>query len=121
MLMLSTLQTARQQLTEEMRRLQRTTFQPPKTDSVIGGVPVDSEYIIFIIDTSGSMHGASISQAKRAVYLAIQALEPGDLFNVIEFNSYTTALYSHSVPASAGNVAKALSCAREATLRDSTE
>jgi len=49
------LQTARQQLTEEMRRLQSTTLQPPKTDSVIGGVPVDSEYIIFIIDTSGSM------------------------------------------------------------------
>jgi hypothetical protein len=48
------LQTARQRLTEEMRRLQGT-FQPPKTDSVIGGVPVDSEYIIFIIDTSGSM------------------------------------------------------------------
>ena len=49
------LQTARQQLTEEMRRLQNTTLQPPKTDGVIGGVPVDSEYIIFIIDTSGSM------------------------------------------------------------------
>ena len=49
------LQTARQQLTEEMRRLQSISFQPPKTDAVIGGVPVDSEYIIFIIDTSGSM------------------------------------------------------------------
>ena len=48
------LQTARQALTEEMRRLQ-TTSKPPQTDSVIGGVPVDSEYIIFIIDTSGSM------------------------------------------------------------------
>ena len=48
------LQTARQALTEEMRRLQ-TTSKPSETDSVIGGVPVDSEYIIFIIDTSGSM------------------------------------------------------------------
>jgi len=48
------LQTARQTLTEEMRRLQGT-FKPPESASVIGGVPVDSEYIIFIIDTSGSM------------------------------------------------------------------
>jgi hypothetical protein len=48
------LQSAKQDLTEEMRRLQGT-YQPPETDAVIGGVPVDSEYIIFIIDTSGSM------------------------------------------------------------------
>ena len=50
------LQTARQSLTEEMERLQnQDTYQPPAPDSAIGGIPVDSEYIIFIIDTSGSM------------------------------------------------------------------
>ena len=48
------LQSAKQDLSEEMRRLQGI-YQPPETDAVIGGVPVDSEYIIFIIDTSGSM------------------------------------------------------------------
>ena len=48
------LQSAKQDLTEEMRKLQGI-YQPPETDAVIGGVPVDSEYIIFIIDTSGSM------------------------------------------------------------------
>lgn len=45
---------ARQDLTAEMERLQQTK-QPKKFNSVIGGVPVDSEYIIFVIDTSGSM------------------------------------------------------------------
>jgi hypothetical protein len=45
---------AKQELTEEMARLQQTK-QPKKFNSVIGGVPVDSEYIIFVIDTSGSM------------------------------------------------------------------
>jgi hypothetical protein len=45
---------ARQDLTEEMERLQQTK-QPKKFNSVIGGVPVDSEYIIFVIDNSGSM------------------------------------------------------------------
>ncbi|MBW2476587.1 MAG: VWA domain-containing protein [Deltaproteobacteria bacterium] len=45
---------AKQELTAEMRRLD-TGYQRPKEKSLIGGVPVDSEYIIFIIDTSGSM------------------------------------------------------------------
>jgi hypothetical protein len=47
------LASARQELTEEMQRLLKT--QPRKIDSSIGGIPVDSPYIIFIIDTSGSM------------------------------------------------------------------
>ena len=44
---------ALQELTEEMQQLLKT--QPRKIDSSIGGIPVDSQYIIFIIDTSGSM------------------------------------------------------------------
>ena len=48
------LESARQELTDEMRRL-NTAYRRPKEDAVIGGVPVDSEYIIFVIDTSGSM------------------------------------------------------------------
>ncbi len=46
---------ARQRLTEEMRRLQRQRRLRPVHDRTVGGVPVDSEYIIFVIDTSGSM------------------------------------------------------------------
>lgn len=49
---------ARQSLTEEMRRLQAQLAEQVKTDSV-GGIPVDSEYVIFIIDTSGSMFNYS--------------------------------------------------------------
>lgn len=45
-----------QSLTEEMKRLlSRPDHRPPGADATIGGLPVDSEYIIFIIDTSGSM------------------------------------------------------------------
>lgn len=43
---------ARQSLSEEQKRLQAQ--QQVKND-YIGGIPVDSEYIIFVIDTSGSM------------------------------------------------------------------
>ena len=44
---------AKQALTEEMQRL-LAEYQRGASDA-IGGVPVDSEYVIFIIDTSGSM------------------------------------------------------------------
>ncbi len=46
---------AQQNLTDEMKRLLGQTYRRPKTDPTIGGIPVDSEYIIFVIDTSGSM------------------------------------------------------------------
>ena len=46
---------AQQTLTEEMRRLLGRSFRRPPTDNIVGGIPVDSEYVIFIIDTSGSM------------------------------------------------------------------
>ena len=37
-----------------MKRLLGSQYRRPTTDA-IGGIPVDSEYVIFIIDTSGSM------------------------------------------------------------------
>lgn len=56
--------------------------------------------VIFVIDTSGSMGGASIRQAKRALAFAIERLRDGDHFNVIEFNSRTRVLFSAPRPAS---------------------
>ncbi len=46
------LRAARQRLTEEMLNLR--PFRRAPNDAV-GGIPVDSEYVIFVIDTSGSM------------------------------------------------------------------
>jgi hypothetical protein len=45
---------AKQELTEEMRRL-LVDYRPSPDEYKIGGIPVDSEYIVFLIDTSGSM------------------------------------------------------------------
>ena len=44
---------AKQSMTEIMRRLLKD--YRPKDETTVGGIPVDSEYIIFVIDTSGSM------------------------------------------------------------------
>ena len=46
---------ALQELTEEMKRLLKKIPREVGQPSV-GGIPVDSEYIIFIIDTYGSLH-----------------------------------------------------------------
>ena len=49
------LEAAMQKLSEEQKRLQelRANIQ----NDIIGGIPVDSEYLVFVIDTSGSMTG----------------------------------------------------------------
>jgi len=52
--------------------------------------------IIFVIDTSGSMSGTSIIQAKSALDLALSRLKLGDRFNIIQFNNYTYQLFQHS-------------------------
>ncbi len=46
---------AQQTLTEEMKRLQSQAKRRQVDRTLVGGIPVDSEYIIFVIDTSGSM------------------------------------------------------------------
>ncbi|RZV38895.1 MAG: marine proteobacterial sortase target protein [Chromatiales bacterium] len=92
---------------------------PPDQDDVPAAqMPRET---IFIVDTSGSMHGVSMSQAKRAVNLAIKALKPGDLFNVIEFDSYTSALFPHSRLASAANVGSALAFVERLRAEGGTE
>lgn len=48
------LRVAKQRLTEEMIRLQ--PYFRAAEDDAVAGIPVDSEYVIFIVDTSGSMH-----------------------------------------------------------------
>jgi hypothetical protein len=46
---------AQQELTEEMKRLQAEQARATEVQRPVGGIPVDSEYVVFIIDTSGSM------------------------------------------------------------------
>jgi Ca-activated chloride channel family protein len=62
---------------------------------------------IYVIDTSGSMNGTSITQAKEALEFAIDGLAPEDRFNIIEFNSYAKALFREARPATRENRAEA--------------
>jgi Ca-activated chloride channel homolog len=59
---------------------------------------------VFIIDSSGSMEGTSMEQAREALLLALDELTPGDRFNVIDFDSEAHALFDESLPADKQNV-----------------
>lgn len=62
---------------------------------------VRSRDLILVIDTSGSMHGLSIAQARSAAGFALDQLTAADTFNVIQFNSSTGRLFPVSQPATA--------------------
>ena len=59
--------------------------------------------VIFIIDTSGSMSGDSIQQARNSLSYAIDALHPQDAFNLIDFDSSARQLWPSSKVASQAN------------------
>lgn len=56
---------ARQTLTDEMQRLLGADFR--RDTGLVGGIAVDSEYIIFVIDTSGSMFNVAWPAVLRKV------------------------------------------------------
>lgn len=63
--------------------------------------------VVFVIDTSGSMHGDSLTQARAALRLALERLTPQDRFNVIRFNSRTEMLFPAARPAHADAIVRA--------------
>ena len=85
-----------------------------------GGKRIPRE-AIYVIDTSGSMHGTSIKQAREALGLAIDGLAPEDRFNIIEFNSYAKALFEDARPATRENRAEARGWVRGLRAQGGTE
>jgi Ca-activated chloride channel family protein len=63
--------------------------------------------VIFVIDTSGSMSGVSIRQAKAALQQGLRLLHPGDRFNILNFSNKASKLFPQAVAADARSVAKA--------------
>jgi Ca-activated chloride channel family protein len=77
--------------------------------------------VVFVLDTSGSMSGASIRQAKEALLLALERLAPQDSFEVIEFNSAAQALFGESREATRDNVRRAMRWVGSLDARGGTE
>ena len=83
---------ARQSLSEEMERLLGLGFE--RTDNTIGGITVDSEYVIFVIDTSGSMYGYAWSLVREkvtetlAIYPQVKGIQVMNDMGEYMFNQY---------------------------------
>jgi Ca-activated chloride channel family protein len=62
---------------------------------------------VFVLDCSGSMEGTSLRDAKKVLRQALEALKPGDRFNIVFFGSFFNVLFSESQPADEERVASA--------------
>ncbi len=85
------LQIALQSLTREMQRLLQNRKQ---SNNYVGGVPVDSEYVIFVIDTSGSMVSAAWGKVQREV-ANVLAIHP-EVKGIQVMNDNGTYMFSGS-------------------------
>jgi len=77
---------------------------PVKSSGAENEFSVLPKEAIYIIDTSGSMDGVSIEQARQSLLFALAQLNPQDRFNVISFNSTTHSLFNSAVAASDQNI-----------------
>jgi len=87
------LATAKQSLTDEMKRL-LADYKPPLNEYKVGGIPVDSEYIVFLVDTSGSMQNyawdSMLQQVRETlqVYPTVKGIQVMDDEGAYLFKSY---------------------------------
>ena len=78
---------------------------PTKHDEQAHRRPRD---LTFIIDTSGSMAGPSIEQAKASLAAALTRLTTQDRFNVIQFNNTVRSLFPTLEPVTTTSIKKAI-------------
>lgn len=69
---------------------------------------VINKNIMFVLDSSGSMSGKKIVQAKEAARFVINHLDPGDMFSLIDFDDGVDFFSQKMVEASQENIEKAL-------------
>ncbi|MFN3238000.1 MAG: marine proteobacterial sortase target protein [Pseudomonadales bacterium] len=84
-------------------------LMPPQVNAPGTGLPVSRlpREMTFIIDTSGSMGGASIKQAKQSLLYSLEQLAADDTFNIVEFNASFQPLFDQAQQANAMNLYQA--------------
>lgn len=63
--------------------------------------------LFFLLDTSGSMHGAPLDAAKAAVKKAVDSLGPNDTFNIVDFADKASSFAARPLPNTPANREKA--------------
>lgn len=69
---------------------------------------VQPKDICFVIDTSGSMTGAKLNQAKNALRFCLANLNADDHFEIVRFATESDAIFNQLVPATKENINQAL-------------
>lgn len=77
---------------------------PPEQAVSNTAIPKD---LVFVLDTSGSMSGDKIDQAKEALRFILENLNPDDRFAVIAFSDYNQALQTQLTSITPENIALA--------------
>jgi Ca-activated chloride channel family protein len=62
--------------------------------------------LIFVLDSSGSMSGVPIEQAKAAIARGLQRLEPDDTFQIVDFSERASQFGPQPLAATSQNVAR---------------
>lgn len=94
------------------------TITPP---SDLSTLPTPPREMVFVIDNSGSMGGASMEEAKASLVHALGTLRPQDHFNIIRFDDTMTMLFPRSVAATPDQVARATRFAQALEANGGTE
>lgn len=91
---------------------------PMQQDDKSPRIPRD---LTFIIDTSGSMAGPSIEQAKSSLAAALTRLTTHDRFNVIQFNNTVRSLFPSLEPVTTTTIKKAIRYTENLSASGGTE
>ena len=81
-------------------------LSPPRTLAAMPKPP--RRFVQFVVDTSGSMSGAKIEQAKAALRTFLRSLRPDDVFQVVTFASSVQTFFERPVLADPSNLESAL-------------
>jgi len=90
----------------------------PKQDW--GEREIEGKNLVLALDTSGSMVGQKIEQAKAALKQVLQGLRPGDRFGLLTFATETRRFADGLLPVNQANVGKAMSFVAGLEARGST-
>ena len=63
--------------------------------------------VVFVLDTSGSMAGEKLEQAKKAMLFCVENINDGDRFEIIRFATETESVFEKLLPADKSNRSKA--------------
>jgi Ca-activated chloride channel family protein len=78
---------------------------PPQDLTQLERTPLE---MVFVLDSSGSMNGRPIAEAKQAIDRALRQLGPDDTFQMITFSMSASQLGAKPVPATPENVKRGL-------------